>query len=248
MGERWDVGHSRSGDYFESRYRYMVHQRKHTVMSAIQQVLMAMGRAIPSISYRDAPGSASDLSTYTFSGVSIGTAGANRHVIVGIMSIDSSLGATGISSVTIGGVTASIQKTYNDADGTYAALTIAAVPTGTTADIVFNMTTTQARLRIGLWAAYDLTSLTAVAVAQSGDDPSVLNLNVQAGDIVVGVGFNNTAASSSWTGATERFDASLEGTNESGADHTATAAESPRTITLDWSASNRISSVSAAWR
>jgi hypothetical protein len=99
-----------------------------------------------------------------------------------------------------------------------------------------------------VWAVYDLTSLTAVATAQSGDDPSVLNLNVQSGDIVVGVGFNNTTSSSSWTGATERFDTSIEGANESGADHTATSTESPRTITLDWSASDRISSVSAAWR
>lgn len=202
----------------------------------------------PSISYRDAPGSASDLSTYTFSGVSIGTAGTNRHVIVGIMSLDNSLGLTGISSVTVGGVSTSTESASNAADGSFAALVIAAVPTGTTADIVVNMTTTQARLRIGVWAAYDLVSPTAAATAQSVADPATLSLNVQLGDIVVACGFNNTTSTASWTGATERFDSSLEGTNESGADHTATSAESPRTITLDWSSPNRRNAVAAAWR
>jgi hypothetical protein len=79
-------------------------------------------------------------------------------------------------------------------------------------------------------------------------NPSVLNINTQAGDIVVGVGFNNTASSVSWTGATERFDASLEGANESGADHVATTAESPRTLSLAWTSYSRNSAVSAAWR
>jgi hypothetical protein len=206
--------------------------------------------AAPSISYRAAPGSASDLSTYTFSGVSIGTAGANRHVIVGIMSLADNLGVTGISSVTIGGVTATTQVAVNDtATGSFSALVIAAVPTGTTGDVVVNMTTTQARLRIGVWAAYDLTSPTAVTTNQSKNaNPSVLNINTQAGDIVVGVGFNNTASSVSWTGATERFDASLEGANESGADHVATTAESPRTLSLAWTSYSRNSAVSAAWR
>lgn len=219
-------------------------------MSAIQQMLMAMGGIpVPSISWRTSNSSGTDASSYTFSAQDIGTAGSNRHVILGIMSLDSALGVTGISSVTIGGVSATTQVAINVVGtGSFSALTIAAVPSGATGDIVVNMTTTQARLAIGVWAAYDLVSPTAVASATSSADPAVLNLNTQIGDIVVACGFNNTGSTASWTGATERFDTTVEGANYTGADHTATSAETPRTISLDWSSADRRSAVSAVWR
>lgn len=93
-------------------------------------------------SYQD-PGSGSD--PYTFTAVGIGTADADRRVLAVVTSLID--GQTeDISSVTIGGISATELvyvardnvPSFRNAIGMY----IAAVPTGTTADIVLNYTGT----------------------------------------------------------------------------------------------------------
>ena len=111
-----------------------------------------------SVTFTDSTVSGADATVYTFSTQDIGTAGANRHVIVLIHAGDLS-GSTGISSVTVGGIAASSAVTHGDTiAGTSftTAIFIAAVPTGTTADVVVTFAAGRSRAGIGVYAAYDL--------------------------------------------------------------------------------------------
>ena len=202
----------------------------------------------PSISFRTSAASSSDLTTYTFSSQNIGTAAESRHVIVSVSSLADGLGSTSISSITIGGVAATVVVSQASGDGGFAGLAIAAVPTGTTADVVVTMSNLQGRMAVGIWAAYDLASATPVDTAASTADPASLNVDVQAGDVLVAAIYNNTNATATWTGATERFDDLVEGAEYSGADYTATADETPRTVECDYTSVSRNVGVCAVWR
>lgn len=202
----------------------------------------------PSITFTDSDGSASDLTTYTFTSKSIGTENPTRKVIVSVSSIADALGSTSISSLTVGGISATVAVSQVSGDGGFCGLAIADVPTGTTASVVVTMANLQSRMGIGVWAAYDLTSSTPTDTATSTADPASLNLDLVAGDIAVAAVFNNTNGTATWTGATERFDAIIDGAQYSGADFSAVSDEAPRTIECDYSATSRDVGVSAAWR
>ena len=87
--------------------------------------------------------SASPLTTYTFSSQALGAAHTNRKIVVTIESSDNNASRT-ISSVTVGGISAGVVSdgttsavvNSGSGDSRIAAQWIAAVPTGTTGDIV----------------------------------------------------------------------------------------------------------------
>lgn len=205
------------------------------------------GSTPPSISYRT---SASDTTagSYTFSAQDIGTAGSNRHVIVGILGTSADGDPVTIGACTIGGVAATVAISQaGNANGHTANLIIAAVPTGATANIVVVANGPWANCAIGVWAAYDLTSITAVATAGSTADPTTLNLNTQSGDIVVAVMRATNGTATTWTGVTERFDTTVETMLYTGGEHTATSTETPRTVSGDSDGTGQ-TGVSASWR
>jgi hypothetical protein len=88
------------------------------------------------LEYLDSDTSTTDLTTYTFSGMDFGDANADRKIIVCIQGHANS--ARSISSVTIGGVTATELVSQADASvgGHRAAIYGAAVPTGTSGNVV----------------------------------------------------------------------------------------------------------------
>jgi hypothetical protein len=104
----------------------------------------------------------SDLAEYTFSGAAISTAAADRRVLVMVMG---SGGTNPIAnSMTIGGVGATKVVESNDTGGNnrYCAIFIAAVPTGTTGDIVVTIDQTTGNCQINVYAVYGLQSETAI--------------------------------------------------------------------------------------
>lgn len=104
------------------------------------------------ISYQSTANVESVQSTFTFSSLAIGTAAAGRYVVVGIESHNNTGGNSAISSVTVGGVSATqvVHSTTSDA-ASVADIWIAAVPTGTTANVVVNYSGTQPRCGVTLW-------------------------------------------------------------------------------------------------
>src|SRR5678809_273419 len=95
----------------------------------------------------DRASDASDLTAYTFTNRAIGTADATRMVLVGIT--ERGALAPDISSVTIGGNAAANLKTRKSTSGLdISAIYGLAVPTGTTATIVVNLSAAAQRLQI----------------------------------------------------------------------------------------------------
>ena len=96
---------------------------------------------------------------YTFSNVAIGQPAEDRRIIVAAHSIQTSEKA--ISSITIGGVSATIHLNLNSASTTSdtdLVMASALVPDGTTADIVVTHNTDADLCVIGAWSLYGETS------------------------------------------------------------------------------------------
>jgi hypothetical protein len=165
------------------------------------------------LTFQAHPISGSNLTTYTFSTVGIGTATADRRVIVGATAGAS--GAGTLSSLTVGGVTAGIVVTSSN--GTQlAGIAIADVPSGTTGDIVVTWSRAASRCGIGVWICTGLSSQTAHASNTSTANDGVLtNLATTVGGFIVAVcACSGTSPSfTSWTNVTFRYEEDVETNN-----------------------------------
>lgn len=181
--------------------------------------------------------SASDLTTYTFSSVSLGTADANRIIIVNIAACAASSGRT-ISSVTVAGITAT-QQVFQSAFSTASAesaIYTAAVPTGTTGNIVVTWSAGMLRCGIGVYGSNTMMSATATATGSSTANPANASINVSAGGFVVGCDTTyrtSGAPTFTWTNLTENYDQNIEagGTSQTGASSNFSTAQTGLSIT-----------------
>jgi hypothetical protein len=121
------------------------------------RMLMAasVSERIVEATWRGSYSSDTDAASYTKSGAAIGTADANRYVIVAIPLFTGATNLT-ISSVTIGGVSATKinGETFYSGTSTNRSLVDfwkANVPTGTTGDIVITPSTTAPRMSASWW-------------------------------------------------------------------------------------------------
>lgn len=126
--------------------------------------MMASGGSRASVDWRGFTAATTDASSYTFSSASIGAAYPDRHValIVGAASSQNNYTRV-VSSVTIGGVSATIIEQVRSTQHNYpgiGALVIAAVPEGTSADIVVTFSGTVLRCAVGRWVLRGLASPT----------------------------------------------------------------------------------------
>lgn len=161
------------------------------------------------ITYLQNATSESDLTTYTFSSQSLGSAVADRQIIVGVWGLRSSQTAT--VSVTVAGITASkvVEQISNNGTGLgVAALYIAAVPTGTTGDVVvtYGSGGNQSRVFIAMWKGTGLNS-TPEDIGSSTSSPASDSLTVSANSAQVAfAGITNQNGAWTWAGVTEDFD------------------------------------------
>lgn len=192
-----------------------------------------------------------DRTTYTFSSQAIGDASASRYVIVGATSAS---GSQTVSSMTIGGISASLIVSLGDSveSGYRAELWAAAVPTGTTADVVVTYSGGVVRCGIGIWRMVG-GSVTPTDTASASADPASDTINVAAGGgLCAIVLWSNTGApyTTSWTGVDEDFDTNFgEGdTNYSGGSKLYAAAQTGMTISASSDGStNREAMVAASF-
>lgn len=153
----------------------------------------------------------SDQSTYTFSSQNFGTASSDRYIIIGIAARKAGA-ATTISSVTIGGVSATIVAEYSNSDtnSNISALAIANVPTGTTGDVVVVFGATMVRCVITAWSATNLSSATPHDTLTNGSADPTGTIDVPAGGFAVATALSNSVGTVTWTGLTEHSDTTLE--------------------------------------
>ena len=110
----------------------------------------------------------SNQNPVTFSNADFGTEAADRYIIVGYSTRNDS---RTINSVTIGGISATILVQQGDGNTT-TGMAIAAVPTGTSGDVVVTLDGTADAHYLGVWAATGLASATPVATATSSGNGS----------------------------------------------------------------------------
>jgi hypothetical protein len=157
-----------------------------------------------------------NATTYTFSSQNLGTASSDRYILVGIGSRAAGTTEATINSVTVGGVSATIpvQRSVRPVNLSIAGFAIAAVPTGTTGDIV--ITFSREMLRCGI-VAYAITGNNASASdtdSGASADPSV-NLDIPADGVAFGMAVTaRTATGGSWSGLTSDFDFVVEGNTQ----------------------------------
>jgi hypothetical protein len=179
-------------------------------------------------------GDASDLTTYTFASQDLGTADAGRY-IVAIVHARVASGTLTLSSASIAGVSATIalQETNSSATAkSVCALVIAAVPTGTTGDVVVTFSTGALRAAIQLYRVLGIDGLTASDTATSTDSSPVGSMDIPAGGIAF-AGVNNGSSSTSfaWSNLTEDVDTTLEAFGYSSASDEFATLQTARTIT-----------------
>lgn len=207
-------------------------------MSAVTHMLLNETYLLPRvITYVTNVSDATDQTTYTFAGTSIGAASNDRVIVVTIGSRSNS--ARTISAVTIAGVTATNIATANNTGGgaEIAAIYAAAVPTGTTGSIVVTFSGAMLRIGVGVFTLTGKPSVTAFAtstVTPTGSSPTT-TISSPINGAIVAVNFANSSgtASTVWTGLTERYDINPEtaSSGTSGASSTFTAAQNSLTVT-----------------
>jgi hypothetical protein len=106
--------------------------------------------------------SLSNTSSYTYSGVSLGTADVKRYIVVAAYQSGSTTTRT-ISSVSVAGIGAtqvvqSPSTTGASSISGSCGIWIAAVPSGTSGDVVLNLTTGASNSGISVYALYNLKS------------------------------------------------------------------------------------------
>lgn len=179
----------------------------------------------------------SALSTYTFSGVSLGAADVTRYIIVGVTIYDGSTN-NNVGSMTIGGVSATeIATTFNG--GRRACIWGALVTAGTSGDIVINTNNGAGTyLMMSAWAAYGISSLTPYATAASSASPADLSLNTPADGMLIAVANPGLNGDISWTGADEMAQYTGPERWMSSASAWPTNAATPRTVTATYASTS----------
>jgi hypothetical protein len=177
---------------------------------------ISTANAIVDLSFLQATSDATDLTTYTFASQNLGTAAADRVIIVTMATRKAGTAALTFDSVTIGGVSATIniQRQYAPANTSVAAIASAVVPTGTTGDIVITMSATVLRMQIGVSRVTGVADHTTM-YDSGGDDinPIAVSLNIPAGGFAVGAvvaGAVNNANNWTWANLTENYEINSE--------------------------------------
>jgi hypothetical protein len=191
------------------------------------------------------------LSTYTFSGLSLGQEASNRRIIVALAGQNQTRTVT---SLTVAGVAATriIGDNPIASGRATAQLWIADVPSGTTGNVVVTLSGgSWSGCAVGLYAAYDLTTNTPhdSKQATSSTTQASLNLAYKSGFIIaVAAQAANAATSFTWSGLNEDFDLDMEPTNRpaSGASLT-TSTEGTQTITATTGGADSLCLVAASF-
>jgi hypothetical protein len=141
-------------------------------------------RAPASVVFTDSAVNTTSQTTYTFTNHPIGTAAANRKIIV---AAECANNARTVSTITVGGVSAALISgtRVSEPSTTQVELWQADVPTGTTGTIVVAWSgVSGTRGSIGVWAVYGAGSVEH-AVAIDNSSPYNQDVAVPAGGIIV---------------------------------------------------------------
>ncbi len=152
----------------------------------------------------------SNSSATTYSNQNFGPASSDRHIVV----VLAARVAATISSISIGGVAATIAVQQAQSSNRIG-LAIAAVPSGTSGDIVFTLSGgTLFRSLIAVYAVTRIDALTAYATASATTNNGAMSLTIPAEGIAIAgcMSFSTAGGAFTWTNLSERSDQLLNST------------------------------------
>jgi|ETNvirnome_2_300_1030623.scaffolds.fasta_scaffold20020_2 hypothetical protein len=155
-----------------------------------------------------------NLTTYTFSGQSFSTAAADRQIVV--CTQGPSNGGRAVSSMTIGGISATMMQRVGTSSNYPNEIWTATVPTGASGTISIQWSGSSSRCSIGVFAMYGA-STTKNEVGSSIANPPTDDVTCNAGGVMIASvsdGYTGGADASNWawTGLTERGEIDSEST------------------------------------
>ena len=182
--------------------------------------------------------SSTDATSYTFSSEAIGSPAENRVIALCIGS--RSANSTTVSSITIGGVSATKQVEYRNLSNgtTLANIWTAEVPTGSTADIVVTFSGPVYRCGVGIYRIVGIQS--QVPYSSNGATANNVSIDMNTPDAeaaVIAMCTTNADGSTTWTGLTEDCDFIMDGNRiMSTASDLSEIEETPKSISYNMSA------------
>lgn len=174
-----------------------------------KKLLMQSAASVANISYAGNATATASGSPQTLSSVAIGTAAANRYVIVAV-ALRGTASQADCSAVTVAGTACTQIGTDVNAGTSHLSLwrTNSPIASGTTANIAVTYTNAT-NIGVAAWAATALLSTTPTDTDSTTTDAASVTSTVSAGGIIVAAAYSVDAMSSAthtWTGVTENFD------------------------------------------
>ena len=225
-------------------------------MVAVKKMRMrkaaAAADAASTVAYLQATVDAANAASYTFASQNLGTADADRTIVVFVGSRASGATAFNVSSVTVAGVTATsvVQQSVTSASASLCALYAVDLPTGTSGDVVVTPNRSAVRCGIAVFRCTGISTTandTATDSQVSASTALALSVDTTADGIVIGGAFNGANVENAWANVTERFDGVAESSRFTVAsDEYATAQTVAATVTPTSSWTEGVG-VAAAW-
>ena len=160
------------------------------------------------VDYLQDAGDETDASSYTFSSQNLGDANTGRYILV--FGSARSVNVCDFTAVSVGGVSATILNAHHLGIAGSVSLmvsAIAAVPTGTTGDVVFTISNTCVRMHMDMYRMTGLVSDTPTDSLVDDSVPYSGNIDVLAGGVLFGFQGGYGSAGYSWTNiSTDDFD------------------------------------------
>lgn len=214
----------------------------HKDANAIQQQLLFMGGERPAVEVSNTANnnSTSALTTYTFAAQSLGAEDSSRRIVV--VTAATRLGSpAAVSSMTIGGVSASLAVARGNGNANEGAVEIwhASVPTGTTGDVVVTWTTGMLRCAISVFRLIN-SAVSPSATNSNANSSSAVSATIdipQKGVAIAGV-YNNGSTTYTWTNLTEAYDVTFGATAFSSAADAFATAQTALSITATQASNN----------
>lgn len=182
--------------------------------------------------------STSDLTTYSFTNVSIGTAATDRLVIVCVTQERETPRST--TSVTVNGTGLNLISSRQGISNQGVSIWAGVITTGTTANITVTHNGGTLCTGIAVFTIYGKTNSAAQATANGASSGT---LNLIANDYVVCVACNGAGSASTATNYTERIDVDAGGASLAAGDYVATG-----TSSRTFSAATVTAFACASWR
>lgn len=164
-----------------------------------------------SVTKTDQVGSGSNATSYTFSTRAIGTASADRYIIVCWALQQLGGGISDVPTITVGGAACTSLGSQATATAARTGIAITSAPftSGTTAEIIVNEGSTQHSCEITLFSVTGLASLTPFDTLGNNSTPATGQIDCDAGGFIIGTAVVETDATTfSWTNLTESSDLS----------------------------------------